>query len=277
MKKQHTDSIIRRVAIALDASGQSSQALQAAAELAASLQAELEGIFIEDINLIRLAELPFTREIRPASMTEEVVDLQRMEQELRSQARQQQQKLELIAREKGISCSFSTRRGHIKAELMQTAAEVDFLTFCSPDQRSDRLKTKTIDNAVSWSQAKPSITVIFGNPQDGNGMLMAAARLAERLAMDLTVLLTGETDEDTKDMQRAARSILADEKLVANFIPLPACQVSDLIIATDSANSRLLLVNSNNPVVSGGELWHYLEQISCPVLIVRDQSATSRG
>lgn len=277
MKKQHTDSIIRRVAIALDASGQSNQALQAAAELAASLQAELEGIFIEDINLIRLAELPFTREIRPASMTETVVDLQRMEQELRSQARQQRQKLELIAREKGISCSFSTRRGHIKAELMQTAAEVDFLTFCSPDQRPDRLKAKTIDNAVSWSQAQPSITVIFGNAQDGNGMLIAAAHLAERLAMHLSILLVGETDEETEELQRAARSILAGEKLTANFIPLPACQVSDLIIATDSANSRLLLVNSNNPVVTGGELWHYLEQISCPVLIVRDQAVAGTG
>lgn len=277
MIKQHTDSIIRRVAIALDTSGQSNQALQAAAELAASLQAELEGIFIEDINLIRLAELPFTREIRPASMTEEVLDLQRMEQELRSQARQQRQKLELIAREKGISCSFSTRRGHVKAELMQTAAEVDFLTFCSPDQRPDRLQTKTIGNAVSWSQARPSITVIFSNPQHGNGMLMAAARLAERLAMDLGVLLVGKTDEETGELQRAASSILADEELTANFIPLPACQVSDLIIATDSANSRLLLVNNSNPVVTDGELWHYMEQISCPVLIVRDQSATSTG
>ena len=106
-------------------------------------------------------------------------------------------------------------------------------------------------------------------------MLVAAARLAERLAMDLSILLVGETDEETEELHRAARSILADEKLTANFIPLPACQVSDLIIATDSANSRLLLVNSNNPVVTGGELWHYLEQISCPVLIVRNQSATN--
>ena len=51
-------TIIRRVAVVLNASMQSSQALQAAAELAASLQAELEGIFIEDINLFHLAELP---------------------------------------------------------------------------------------------------------------------------------------------------------------------------------------------------------------------------
>ena len=132
MNAGNAETIIRRVAVALDASLQSSQAMQVAAELAASLQAELEGIFIEDINLIRLAELPFTREIRPASMTEETVNLQRMEQELRSLARQEQRNLELVAREKGISCSFRVRRGQIKAELMEAVAEVDVMTLCRP-------------------------------------------------------------------------------------------------------------------------------------------------
>ncbi len=121
MNAENIDAIIRRVAVILDATLQSNQALQAAAELAASMQAELEGIFVEDINLIHLAELPFTREIRPASMTEETVNLQRMEQELRSLARQEQQKLERVAREKGLGCSFSIRRGQIRTELMERA------------------------------------------------------------------------------------------------------------------------------------------------------------
>ena len=271
MNKNDSNNIIRRVAIALDASLQSSQALQAAAELAASLQAELEGIFIEDINLIRLAELPFTREIRTASMTEEAINLQRMEQELRSLARQQQQKLELVAREKGVRCSFSTRRGHIKTELMQAITEVDVLTFCSPDQLPDKLRTLTVENPAAWQQTRPSIAVIFGNQLNEKQALMAAARLAERLGMDLSILLTADSVAETEKLQQDALSILADEKLVANFIPLPECQISDLIIATDSASSQVLLVTSNNPVVSGGELWQYLEQVSCPVLIVRDQ------
>jgi hypothetical protein len=44
-------------------------------------------------------------------------------------------------------------------------------------------------------------------------------------------------------------------------------------MATASSNSQVLLVNSNNSLVTGGQLWHYLEQVSCPVLIVREPAA----
>ena len=54
----------RRIVVALDASSHSHAALAAAVALAGRLQAELQGIFVEDVNLLRLAELPFAREVR---------------------------------------------------------------------------------------------------------------------------------------------------------------------------------------------------------------------
>ena len=54
------DHTPRRILVALDASAHSHAALAAAVALAARLHAEIEGLFVEDINLLRLAELPFT-------------------------------------------------------------------------------------------------------------------------------------------------------------------------------------------------------------------------
>ena len=54
----------RRILVAIDTSPHGSAALEAAARLATELRAELEGLFIEDINLLRLAGLPFAREIQ---------------------------------------------------------------------------------------------------------------------------------------------------------------------------------------------------------------------
>jgi nucleotide-binding universal stress UspA family protein len=269
------DAIIRRVAVALDASLQSHQALQAAAELAASLQAELEGIFVEDINLIRLAELPFTREIRPASMTEETINLQRMEQELRSLARQEKQKLELVAREKGVSCSFRIRRGQVKTELMEAVTEVDVLTLCRPGQyvleKFRRQSTGHVLRAPAfpWKQARSSVSVIFGSAQNETRALLAAASLAGRLDVDINVLIAGGSDSGKDDLQREADTILESQKQRVNYIHISGNQVSDLVKATASSNSQVLLVNSNNSLVAGGQLWHYLEHVSCPVLVVR--------
>ena len=280
MNPGNAETIIQRVAIALDACHQSSQALQAAAEMAASQQAELEGIFIEDINLIRLAELPFTREIRPFSMTEETVDVKRMEQELRSLARQQQQKLELVAREKGIRCSFRIRRGQIKAELMNAVTEVNVLTLCRPVHMSGMFGRETIGDTTSTAaypmqQARSSVTVIFGSAQNEKNALLAAARLAGRLDTDISVLLTADSDIETGDLQRQAETILEPQTQPVNYIRLAGKQISDLVIATVSSNSQVLLVNSNNTLVTGGQLWPYLEQVFCPVLIVREQPAVS--
>jgi len=274
----NTETIIRRVAVALDASLQNSQALRVAAEMAASLQVELEGIFIEDINLIRLAELPFTREIRLASMTEETVSLQRMEQELRTLARQQQQKLELVAREKGISCSFSIRRGQVKAELLDAISSVDVLTLCRPAHIPKSLRRKTggytMRGAASpLQQTRPSVSVIFGRERNGKKALMAAARLAEYLDQDISVLVTADSASETDDLQRKAKTILESHTQQVNYICSLRTQISDLIIASVSSNSQVLLVSSNNLLVTGGQLWPYLEQVSCPVLIIRGQSA----
>jgi nucleotide-binding universal stress UspA family protein len=278
MSELTAETIIRRVAVALDASAQNSQALQAAAELAASLQAELEGIFIEDINLIRLTELPFIREIRPASMTEEPFNIQRMEQELRSLARQQQQKLELVAREKGISCSFRIRRGHIRAEMMEVVTEVDVLTLCSPSRASEIFSkqaaafTLRADTSAS-QQARSAVSVVFGNARNEKRALMAAASLAKRLDTNINVLITAGSDAETDELQREAETILESQTQPVNYSRLIGNQLSDLVLATISSNSQVMLVNSNNTLITGEQLWHCLEQVSCPVLIVCEQIA----
>ena len=68
-------SLVRRILVAVDASHHSIAALEAAVELATRFQAELLGLYVEDINLLRLAQLPFGREVGtfshrlPADMT----------------------------------------------------------------------------------------------------------------------------------------------------------------------------------------------------------------
>ncbi|MGD8821809.1 MAG: universal stress protein, partial [Anaerolineales bacterium] len=63
MPEDKNPTRVERILVAVDASSHSRAALEAAAELAASLEVELVGIFVEDINLMRLAELPIAVEI----------------------------------------------------------------------------------------------------------------------------------------------------------------------------------------------------------------------
>ena len=84
-----TDFGVRRILVALDGSVHASGALEAATALAARLHAELEGIFVQDVDLARLAALPIGREIQfltgqGRDFTADELDAQNREQEARA-------------------------------------------------------------------------------------------------------------------------------------------------------------------------------------------------
>ena len=135
MKSDHPSSSKRRIRVALDPTAQSHALLQAAVNLAADMEAYLEGLLIEDINLLRMADLPFTRQISPHSTAEETVAGSRIERELKVQARKLEQMLaEAAAREK-VEWTFRVIRGMLDREIMAAAAEADLLALWGAKRR----------------------------------------------------------------------------------------------------------------------------------------------
>ena len=78
-----TARAVRRILVALDASAHSLAAVEAAARLAEKVDAELEGLFVEDVNLIRLARLELAREIDVLSARLRDLESQQLERQLR--------------------------------------------------------------------------------------------------------------------------------------------------------------------------------------------------
>lgn len=276
MNAETTDITIRRIAVALDASEHGQRALETAARLAASLKAELEGIFVEDINLIHLAGLPFLREIRLASLAQETVSLQRMERELRAIARQVRQTLEVVAHREGISCSFRVRRGRVEAELMEAAMEVDVLTLGRPGAPlSHRLRLRVRESVIGAAPGPgepsmpPAVVVTFSGSEIAKRALLAAANLAERQAMDITVVIPAVPDTEVRRLQAAADALLRSQRRRVSFVRLPGNGVQDLVNALGGCCSQVLIVERDNPLVEGDALWRCLDQVGCPVLLVR--------
>ena len=81
-----SEIVIRRIVFALDAASDSADSLEAAAELAERLHAELVGVFVEDANLLRLTALPFVREINLASGQWQSFDPEAVERDMRARA-----------------------------------------------------------------------------------------------------------------------------------------------------------------------------------------------
>ncbi|MCF8471101.1 MAG: hypothetical protein K9G30_09985, partial [Parvibaculum sp.] len=119
------------IVVGLDTSFIAREALSLAARLAASLDARLSGVFVEDENLLALAALPFAREI---SFSGEVrgVDPERMLRAMKAQAGSARRMLALAATEQNVEWSFAVRRGRPLAPLAVGPAAGDTLVIRSP-------------------------------------------------------------------------------------------------------------------------------------------------
>ena len=122
-----TQAIIRRILVALDASPHSLAALQAATELAVRLNAELEGLYVEDINLVRVSDLPLARELSVYSAVARPYDRSVAERQMRLQGRQAERALADIARRASLTYTFRVAHGSILRELLSAALGHDLI------------------------------------------------------------------------------------------------------------------------------------------------------
>ena len=120
-------SPIRRILVALDASPASRFTIQTAVDLAARFEAELIGLFVEDTNLLRVARLPFVREIGAFSFSARKLDLDDLQRQLRGQADRMRRSLASAAQLRGICWEFRVKRGPVAAEVMAAGAEADLM------------------------------------------------------------------------------------------------------------------------------------------------------
>ena len=259
-------SASKRVTVTLDAFESGRPPLETAARLAALLGAELEGVFVEDINLIRLSGLPFLREVRSWSLADEEISTQRMQRELRTLARRAEQMLERVARETGVPWSFQVWRGRAEAASLARAFGADILSLGRVSSLvSTRLFAATRPRPCQARNTDTSISVLFSDSGQAARALTMACRLARDMDARLTVMLPGDVPVLTKQ----ALAILNRQGQVARLVHITGADAQSLGRATDVSGMSILVMEADHPLLQQPGLDECLETHFCPVLLVR--------
>ena len=145
---------IRRITVVQEPA-QGAWALDAVAEVAAALEAELLGLFLEDVELLHFAGLPFAREIG-ASARPRGLDVQTMERRLRSQAEEARRALAAAAEGKPVRWSFRVERGSVPAQLRKALADADLVILLG-DGESQRRSAALLSAAEFSSAVAPAL------------------------------------------------------------------------------------------------------------------------
>ncbi len=117
---------VRRVVLAIDAAERTGRVAREAVELASSLGAELEGLFVEDDDLLRLAAHAFAARVGEGGTRHEL-EAEDLEREWRALAREARAALEREAGARRVRVRFAVERGAVEAALRSRLAGGDLV------------------------------------------------------------------------------------------------------------------------------------------------------
>lgn len=261
---------VGKVLLALDISPRSRSALEAAAALAGELDAELAGLFVEDVNLLRLSELPFTREIGSFSSVSRPIGLEQVEQALRREADEVQRLLAETAVRLRLRWSFHVARGQIAAELFAQAGEFDLVVLGKRARLGLRPFGEEMAGVGRRLKDSSPVLAVFDGSASAHQVLELALRLAEARGAELRLLVPAATDEAFSRCVAEAKGVLARAGINA-----PACRriatagIELLAAVAREEGCGVLLLSGDGRLRCAEGFATMLNEIDCPVVLVR--------
>jgi len=271
---------IRRILVALDTSVDAEAALEASVRLAALLEAELVGLHVEDVNLVRLAQHPESYEVEYFSARRRLLPGPELERQLRLQVARLRRRLTRIAGRLGVRSSFRTARGRVAAELLANLEEADLVVVGARGRLRGRGPGSTVQ-ALMVEGGGPTLVLRRGMRldrgiyllHDGSDAAAEALRIVAQLLrtteMDLTVLIAG-SGEQREQVEHEVQQQLADRDLHARLVSLsPDWRELEHLAAVLRQEEAGLFVAPRSTVQGGRrELSRFLTRLHCPLLLV---------
>jgi len=260
MQAKVPEKTARRIAVIVGSGGTSRRLLDLLPMLLGRDRAvEMQGIFLEEAEILNAAELPFVQELCRVTFSLREFNRDQFERALALRMRSAQRALSVLARRAGVVHSFRNVRGSATQLLLEAAASADIMVF----EPSRRMSAST--GQVS-SRAARRIAVAVADTDSGRMALRAAMHLAERRMERVTVLLAPELGRNPA-AQSALFKVLPGPP--GRVVTLPGAGMDDLVAAVRAAGVKLLVIAATGDVMAPAGLQRLRERLSCPVCLVR--------
>lgn len=270
---RNTPEPLRRIIVGVDTERSAREALALAARMAAKVDAGLNGVFVEDENILSLSAFPFVREV---SMSGEIgeIDNAALIRAMQAQAQIAKRTLERVAHDAGIGCSFRVARGSRLKSLVEEAAASDTLILRGADAsrhelgRTVRAATQDAHADVLLAARGVAVGSAFAPEAPHPSRLRHNLKAAERplLAID---------EGSSRGEACVGFSQSLAERVAMPFRRLFArgFSVGDLGTAARKAHAGLIVVNAGS-LHDDDDAARLSTAAGCPVLLLGSERAT---
>lgn len=272
----------RRILVAVDASPPSLFAVRAAAELGARVHAEVEGLFVEDIELVRLARLEVASHVSFLSGSRERLDTESLETQLHSLATRARRAFGEAATRSRVPGRFRVARGAVVAELVSASDQADLLVIgwasrpLWPRHRLGRTAQAAAERTRSSVLLLPEGARLEGPVavvDDGAGAagtaVDAAAALAQATHGTLRVLVPAADAGAARAEIERLRSRLDPRGVDWEPIPLADSAPVRLRHALRQHDSAVVVIAGDSPLLRDEGVRQLLDELGCALLLAR--------
>jgi len=251
-------------------------ALAAAAQLAQSTGTELAALFVEDVNLLRLVELPFAFEIGTASGTPRRLAASDVERAFRNRAGELKRAMSDLAASLQFDLSFEIARGRPVRALLEASGEHDLVVLAGVAARSlfqtpaasivrDALRAAARRTA---NRPAPPVAAVLQSAASAPRVLEAALGLARAADAELAVLLLGRDARDA-GLTDAAEKLLAKQDVAARLTVLPDPTPENIARVVAEEGAQVLFWPGDGGFEIAADVELLLAAINCPLIVVR--------
>ncbi len=257
---------VRRITVAIDATRRSADTLIAAADIAARISGELTALFVEDVNLCSLAELPFAVELDRTSGVTRRLDPNVVARALEVDVERVRRLLQVESERRQITTSLKVVRGHYVAAAIEATNETDVVvlgTMSGLGLSIPRLTPKGGRPRTQARRAKPVWMLYDGSAAAARALTLARDFTKER---DAELVVVIPDDDRYDDSLRKAKKKL--EGTPARYQRVRNWDAVELFknIVTEGCMLCVLPRTTSALIEQLPAAW--LDRLACPVVVV---------
>lgn len=277
----------RRILMALDAAYENLAAVEEAAALAARLQAELIGLFVEDVDLARLADHPGVSMLSTLTATRQASAADQLKRALRSQLVRSEQALKQAASRRQVKSTFQVRQGRLAAEVQMQAEDTDLVIVSWSGERSGMSLTTrsvlSVATACAVAEAagrsvlllRPGaagsasrLLVAYDGSEAAKEALAVAIELADRRDGSIEVVLLVNRLALAETWREKLSAEFAEADCRAQFVHLPNATADDLCRIAERERISLMVLPAEMGLIKSASLSRLVERARCSLLLV---------
>ncbi len=273
--------IIRRILVAVDASTNSSAALEAAALFAKVTKANIHGLYVQEEHWEHVNRLPSTTIINELTGEAQLLKKNKLNRHVEKLAKRLQRKLKSVSRRHEVSHKWQSVRGRVIEEILKAGRDVDLITIGRRGGSAlQRKRLGSTAKAVIQRSDKPvliltnhlmlsrAITVIYDDSEESRKGLQLGLSIAKKNRSNLFVLIVNNKNGKEEDNEKKVQQLIRKSRVPVHVSTLNNATLGNFIHLVKRQTPGLLIISGNQPLLKNESLEIALEYFNCPTLLM---------